>query len=54
MRSINHLRSRANTGSAVLRIRHSAGEGLQKFFAVKKNNAFFFLCSKNKIKINQS
>ncbi|KAI9306745.1 asparaginyl-tRNA synthetase [Cunninghamella echinulata] len=33
MRSINHLRSRANTGSAVLRIRHAAGEGLQKFFA---------------------
>ncbi|KAI8082713.1 asparaginyl-tRNA synthetase [Halteromyces radiatus] len=33
MRTINHLRSRANTGSAVLRIRHAASEGLQKFFA---------------------
>ncbi|CAO3598436.1 unnamed protein product [Absidia cylindrospora] len=33
MRTINHLRSRANTGSAVLRMRNAAGEGLQKFFA---------------------
>ncbi|SAM00158.1 hypothetical protein [Absidia glauca] len=33
MRTINHLRSRANTGSAVLRIRHAAGEGLQKFYS---------------------
>ncbi|ORX61550.1 asparaginyl-tRNA synthetase [Hesseltinella vesiculosa] len=33
MRSINHLRARGNTGSAVLRMRNAASEGIQRFFA---------------------
>ncbi|KAI9028092.1 asparaginyl-tRNA synthetase [Phycomyces nitens] len=33
MRNIGHLRARANTGSAVLRVRHAASEGLHQFFA---------------------
>ncbi|KAI9319699.1 hypothetical protein BX666DRAFT_1915348 [Dichotomocladium elegans] len=33
LRSINHLRPRGNTGSAVLRVRHAASEGLHRFFA---------------------
>ncbi|KAI8973596.1 asparaginyl-tRNA synthetase [Mycotypha africana] len=32
LRSIGHLRMRGNTGSAVLRVRHAASEGLRDFF----------------------
>ncbi|CAO3694878.1 unnamed protein product [Rhizopus microsporus] len=32
LRSIGHLRMRGNTGSAVLRVRNAAGEGLHRFF----------------------
>ncbi|KAI8378019.1 uncharacterized protein BYT42DRAFT_572451 [Radiomyces spectabilis] len=33
LRTIGHLRARGNTGSAVLRMRNAAGEGIHKFFA---------------------
>ncbi|KAF7722092.1 hypothetical protein EC973_003707 [Apophysomyces ossiformis] len=33
LRTINHLRARGNVGGAVLRVRHAASEGLQRFFA---------------------